>query len=34
MHQENVTFVIIGKGFRYEPYLCSGCYDLMQKAIV
>ena len=20
-------------GFRYEPYLCNGCHDLMQKAI-
>ena len=20
-------------GFRYESYLCNGCYDLMQKAI-
>ena len=20
-------------GFKYEPYLCSGCHDLMQKAI-
>ena len=19
-------------GFKYEPYLCYGCYDLMQKA--
>ena len=19
-------------GFKYEPYLCSGCHDLMQKA--
>ena len=37
MHQKNVTFVIIGifldKGFKYEPYLCNGCHDLMQKAI-
>ena len=21
------------KGFKYEPYLCSGCHDLMQTAI-
>ena len=21
------------KGFTYEPYLCNGCHDLMQKAI-
>ena len=20
-------------GFRYEPYLCSGCHDLMEKAL-
>ena len=20
-------------GFRYEPYLCNGCHDLMQKAM-
>ena len=20
-------------GFKYEPYLCNGCYDLMQKAM-
>ena len=20
-------------GFKYEPYLCSGCHNLMQKAI-
>ena len=20
-------------GFTYEPYLCNGCYDLLQKAI-
>ena len=19
-------------GFKYEPYLCNGCHDLMQKA--
>ena len=22
-----------GIGFNYEPYLCNGCYDLMQKAV-
>ena len=21
------------KGFKFEPYLCNGCHDLMQKAI-
>ena len=20
-------------GFKYEPYLCNGCHDLMQKAM-
>ena len=20
-------------GFKYEPYLCNGCHDLMQKAV-
>ena len=20
-------------GFRYDPYICNGCHDLMQKAI-
>ena len=20
-------------GFKYEPYLCNGCYDLMEKAM-
>ena len=20
-------------GFKYEPYLCDGCHDLMQKAM-
>ena len=20
-------------GFKYEPYICNGCHDLMQKAI-
>ena len=23
----------LDKNFNYEPYLCSGCNDLMQKAI-
>ena len=22
-----------GIGFRYEPYLCNGCHDLMQKSM-
>ena len=23
----------LGKGFKYESYLCNGCHDLMQKAM-
>ena len=23
----------LDKGFKYEPYLCNGCRDLMQKAM-
>ena len=23
----------LDKGFKYKPYLCNGCHDLMQKAI-
>ena len=34
---KNLMCVIIGifldKGFKYEPYLCNGCHDLMQKTI-
>ena len=37
MHQRNLTHVIIGifldKGFKYEPYLCNGCHDLMEEAM-
>ena len=37
MHQKNVIFVTIGilkiLVFKYEPYLCNGCHDLMQKAM-
>ena len=25
--------VLLDKGFKYEPYLCNGCHDLMQKAM-
>ena len=24
---------LLNKGFKYEPYLCNGCHDLMQKAM-
>ena len=24
---------LLGKYFKYEPYFCNGCHDLMQKAI-
>ena len=37
MHQKSVIFAIIGifqiKTFNYEPYLCNGCHDFMQKAM-
>ena len=37
MHQKNVIFVTIGilkiLVFKYEPYLCNGCHDLIQKAM-
>ena len=23
----------LDKGFKYEPYLCNGCHNLMQKAV-
>ena len=23
----------LDKGFKYEPYLCNGCHDLMQTAM-
>ena len=25
--------VFLDKNFKYEPYLCNGCRDLMQKAM-
>ena len=25
--------VFLDKNFSYEPYLCNGCHDLMQKAM-
>ena len=25
--------VILDKNFKYEPHICNGCHDLMQKAI-
>ena len=35
VHQKSVIFATIGifleKNFNYEPYLCNGCHDLMQK---
>ena len=37
MHQNTVTFVIIvtflDKNFKYEPCLCTGCHDLIKKAL-
>ena len=31
----NVTYYwyFLDKNFNYEPYLCNGCHDLMQKAM-
>ena len=25
--------IFLDRGFKYEPYLCNGCHDLMQKAM-
>ena len=25
--------VFSGKGFKFEPYLCNSCHNLMQKAL-
>ena len=37
MRKKNVKYAIIGifldKNFNYEPYLCNGCHDLVQKAM-
>ena len=36
MHQKSVILsllVFLDKNFNYEPYLCNGCHDLMQKAM-
>ena len=37
MHLKSVIFAIIGifldKNFKYEPYRCNGCHDLIQKAM-
>ena len=37
MHQKNVIFATIGilkiLVFKYKPYLCNGCHDLMQKTM-
>ena len=37
IYQKNVIFAIIGilkiLVYKYEPYLCNGCHDLMQKAM-
>ena len=38
VNQRNVIFVTIDilkiLVFRYEPYLCNGCDNLMQKAMI
>ena len=30
-----ISYIInkLDKDFKYEPYLCNGCHDLMQKAM-
>ena len=36
MHQNNVIILnwfFKDIGFKYEPYLCNGSHDLMQKAM-
>ena len=34
IHQIHLHYCYFkGIGFKYEPYLCNGCYDLMQKPI-
>ena len=37
MHQKSAIFAIIGifldKNFNYEPYVCNGNHDLMQKPL-
>ena len=25
--------IFLDENFKYEPYLCNGCHDLMQKAM-
>ena len=25
--------VFLNKGLKFEPYVCNGCHDLMQKAL-
>ena len=32
VHQNSVIFLTIGIS-KYEPYLCKGCHDLLQKAV-
>ena len=36
MHLKSDVFhywYFLDKNFNYEPYLCNGCHDLMQKAM-
>ena len=30
---QNIIGIFLDKGFIYEPYLCNGCHNLMQKAM-
>ena len=35
LNESNICryWYLLNKGFKYEPYLCNGCHDLMQKAM-
>ena len=34
VHQKNIChyWYFLDKNFNYDPYLCNGCHDLMEKA--
>ena len=33
MSDVNLNDVNLNIGFKYQPYLCHGCHDLMQKVM-
>ena len=33
MHMHQQYIYLFSLVFKYEPYLCNGCHDLMQKAM-